>query len=169
MCHLIIDGERQEEWTMTITLYRNRTHPSPFGELDSVSSRLNQVFGTRFPDLSLDGAGWAPAVSIEETKDELLVLAEIPGISPADVEVEIENGILTLRGTKEAVREEDHRYHLEERRFGSFLRSFTLPRGVSQEGIDATVQDGVLRIRLPKVQEAKGRKVEIRTGAATQG
>jgi len=154
---------------MTITLYRNRNQHSPFADLDRVSSRLNQVFGDRFPDLSPEGAGWVPAVNIEETKDELLITAELPGISPSNVEVEIENGVLTLRGEKEAVREEDRRYHLWERRYGSFKRAFTLPRGVSQDGIDATFQDGVLRIRLPKVQEAKGRKIEIRTSAPGQG
>jgi HSP20 family protein len=162
---MITDGERQEDRTMSNALYRSRNHTSPFTELDRVSSRLNQIFGTRFPELSLDPAGWAPAVNIEETKEELIVSAELPGVAPTDVEVEIEDGILTLRGRKEAVREEDRRYHLWERRYGSFQRSFTLPRGVSQEGIEATYQDGVLRIRLPKVQEAKGRKIEIRTGA----
>lgn len=150
---------------MTVTLYRNRNHRSPFAELDRVSSRLNQVFGSPFPELPLNAGGWVPSVNIEETKEELIVTAELPGISPSDVEVEVENGVLILRGERQSEQEEDRRYHLRERRYGSFQRSFTLPRGVSQEGIEASYQDGVLRVRLPKVQEARGRKIEIRTGA----
>jgi HSP20 family protein len=170
MCHIITDEERREKRTMTITLYHNRNRLSPFAELDRVSSRLNQLLGNRFPDLSPEALGWVPSVNIEETNDELVITAELPGIAPRAVEIELEDGVLTLSGQKESEREEEgRRHHVSERRYGAFQRAFTLPRGVSEEGIDATFQDGVLRIRLPKVQEAKSRKIEIRTGTPEQG
>ena len=152
---------------MNVTLYRNRHRASPFAEFDRVANRLNQVFGEYFPELGGDGIAWRPAVNVEETKDELIVTAELPGLTSQDVDVEVANGVLTLRGRKEEEKEEseDRRYHLWERRYGSFARSFTLPVGVQQEGIEAEFQDGILRVRLPKAQEAKGRKIEVKVAA----
>ena len=149
---------------MAITQYRDRSWLSPWQELDQMSNRLNRMFGDRM-NSEADGATWLPAVGVEETRDELLLTAELPGLRREDVEIELENNILTIRGHKEAVRHEEaeRRVHVWERRYGSFQRSFSLPRTVVAEDIKATFQDGVLHVRMPKAPEAKGRKIEIRT------
>jgi len=153
---------------MAITQYRDRNWISPLRELDQVASQLNRVFGDR---LAGDGerVAWMPPVNVEETADELLLSAELPGLRMEDLDVEIENSVLTIRGRKEETRQEsdsvDRRYHVWERRYGTFERSFTLPRTVSGDEIEATFDNGVLHIRMPKAPEAKGRKIEVRSQA----
>ena len=146
---------------MAITRY---TYGNPWRELDQLTNRLSQMFeASNFPMPSSAGA-WAPAVSVEETQDELILTAELPGVQPDDVDVEIENNILTIRGEKrEERREEDEnrRYHVWERTYGVFQRSFTLPRTVRADQIAAEFKDGLLRIRMPKSAEAKSRRIEI--------
>ncbi len=148
---------------MAITRYRDRSILSPWRELDEMTGRLNQIFGDR---LAADGggAGWMPPVNVEETSEALVLTAELPGLRMEDVDVEFENGVLTIRGRKEETREEDsdRRYHVWERRYGAFQRSFTLPRSVSVDDITASFENGVLHVRMPKAAEAKGRKIEIR-------
>ena len=105
-----------------------------------------------------------PAVNVEETKDELVLSAEFPGMNEENISIELENNVLTLSGEKSEERtegDEERRYHLWERRFGGFQRSFTLPRTVNADEIRADFNQGVLRIRLPKVSDAKARKIEI--------
>lgn len=139
--------------------YRN-----PWRELDSLSTRLNRMFDD-YPTPTETGS-WLPAVNVEENADELLLTAELPGMGLDDIELELENNVLTLRGEKnEVAREGDEkRYHLWERRFGSFQRSFTLPRTVVADDIEAEFRDGVLHVRLPKVAEAKSRRITIKAG-----
>jgi len=149
---------------MAITRYRTRNWPAAWQELEEMSNRLGRVFGEA--GLTDDGgASWIPPVNVEETTDELVLTAELPGMRREDVEIELENSVLTIRGTKEYQREESEgrRYHLWERRWGSFHRSFTLPRTVTADGIRATFQDGVLHVHMPKVPEAKSRRIEIST------
>jgi len=164
MCHFQKMGERKEEVTMAITQYRDRSWLSPWRELDQMTSRLNQMLGDR-PIGDSESVAWLPPVNIEETRDALLLTAELPGIPPEAVELELENGVLTIRGRKETVREDEdgeRRYHVWERRYGSFQRSFTLPRSVSGDDVSATFDSGILHVRMPKAAEAKGRKIEIR-------
>jgi HSP20 family protein len=144
---------------MAITRYRDGSLLSPWRELDQMSSRLNRLFG------DAEAVGWVPPVNVEETGDELVLTAELPGLRQGDVEIELENGVLTIRGQKEEFRTEgdERRYHVWERRYGTFQRSFTLPRSVSADSISATFEDGVLHVRMPKAAEAKGRKIEIRS------
>jgi len=142
------------------------TYRNPWRELDSLTNRLGEMLGD-FPTPSESG-NWLPAVNVEETAEELLLTAELPGMNTDDIELELENNILTLRGTKNDVRQENdegRRYHLWERRYGTFQRSFTLPRTVKAEDIDAEFVDGVLHVRLPKVAEAKSRRIAVRSSA----
>ena len=150
---------------MAIMRYRTRSWPSPWQELEEMSNRLSQAFGEASP-LAREGHEWLPAVNVEETPEELVLTAELPGMTEDDVEIELENNILTVRGSKEQTREEseDRRYHLWERRWGSFQRSFTLPRSVSPERIAATFANGVLTVHMPKVAEARSRRIEIQAG-----
>jgi HSP20 family protein len=99
-----------------------------------------------------------------ETDEELRLTAELPGLSENDVTINLENSVLSVSGEKTAIRNEDEteqRSHVWERRYGSFNRSFTLPRTVSTEDISALFENGVLTIHMPKVPGAKGRTIEI--------
>jgi HSP20 family protein len=151
---------------MAITQYRNRSRPNPWRELDEMTNQLNRVFADRFL-AEPEATTWLPAVNVEESREELILTAELPGMRPEDVELELENNILTIRGRKEEVREEndERRYHVWERKYGSFQRSFSLPRSVSADSIAASFEHGVLQVRMPKAPEAKGRKIEIKTEA----
>jgi len=120
-----------------------------------------------FEDRRGNGGLWAPAVSVAETADELIFSVELPGMSEEDVNIEIENDVLTISGEKTEQRtegEEERSYHVWERSYGSFRRSFTLPRAVNHAEANATFEKGVLEVRLPKAQEAKGRRIEIGKG-----
>jgi HSP20 family protein len=151
---------------MAMTRYRDRNWISPWQELDQMTNRLNRIFGDRV-DGETGGTTWMPPVSVEESRDELVLTAELPGLRQENVEIELENNVLTIRGEKEAVRQDEteSRIHVWERRYGAFQRSFSLPRTVVAEDIQATFEDGLLQIRMPKAAEAKGRKIEIRTQA----
>jgi|TARA_B100000809_G_scaffold265575_2_gene324838 HSP20 family protein len=136
---------------------------APWPELDLFSNRLSRVFGNAWDEPDLAG-NWIPAVNVEESADELLLTAELPGMREEDVNVNIENNILTIRGEKREAREEadeESRYHVSERRYGSFHRRFTLPWSVDADAIRADFEGGVLTVRLPKAPEAKSRTIGI--------
>ena len=151
---------------MAVTRYARRSpFLAPWQELENVSGRVNRLF-----DVPLRGNGdsrlaWTPAVNDEETSDELRLTAELPGMNIEDVEIEVENNVLTLRGEKQEIKDEndDRRFHLWERRYGSFKRSFTLPRTVKTDEISAQFKDGILNIEMPKAPEAKSRKIAIKS------
>jgi len=118
--------------------------------------------------------GWVPAVDIREDNKEIALEIELPGIKPSDVEVTAENGVLTIRGEKQSTSTEgsEGRYHVVERSYGSFTRSFQLPTGVDDQRIEADFVDGVLIVRIPKAALAQPRRIEIRNSgsqAAIQG
>ncbi|MDH3272190.1 MAG: Hsp20/alpha crystallin family protein [Gemmatimonadota bacterium] len=148
---------------MAITKYSlRRPTYSNWSDLDDSMSRLSRFFDDSF--LSTREGRWMPPVSVSETKDELVLNAELPGMSEKDISIDLENNVLTISGEKNEVREEgdeERRYHVYERSFGAFNRSFTLPRTVNPSDIRATFENGILNVRMPKVAEAKGRKIEI--------
>ena len=136
-------------------------------------SQTSPVFGLRreidrlFEDtFGRDSArsGWAPAIDVREDGKEIVVEVELPGIKPSDVEVTSENGVLTIRGEKQSTMTEntEGRYHVTERSYGSFTRSFQLPNGVDERRIEADFCDGLLLIHVPKAALAQPRKIEIR-------
>ena len=139
--------------------FRSPTY-STWRDFDDVTNRLARLF----EDRRGNGGIWAPAVSVAETADELIFTAELPGLSEENVSIEIENDVLTISGEKTEERNEgegERNYHVWERSYGSFRRSFTLPRAVSSAEANASFENGVLEVRLPKAPEAKGRKIEI--------
>lgn len=151
---------------MAITKYSMR-RPAPSLWADLESNRLARMFDDTFFNGGASTA-WAPAVSISETADELRLTAELPGLSLDDINLEVENNILTMSGEK--VREDSRaegeegsevRFHVVERSYGSFKRAFTLPRSVDSSNISARFENGVLEVTLPKSMEAKGRTIEI--------
>ena len=106
---------------------------------------------------------FTPAVDVYEDAESISVRAELAGLKPEDVQISVENSVLTLRGERKLEREENKAgYHRIERSYGAFTRSFALPRVVDGEKIQAEMKDGVLTVRLPKKGEAQPRKVEIK-------
>ncbi len=140
----------------------------PFKEMSTLQDRMNRAFGdlwgrTRRADEDSLSGSWMPAVDVRETKDALEITAELPGIEPKNVEVSVENGVLTLKGAREFEKAADgETYHRVERAYGSFERSFSLPTNVDPEKVKASYRHGVLHLTLPKREEAKPRSVTIK-------
>jgi HSP20 family protein len=135
----------------------------PFRDLVTIQNRLNRIFGDPTACTNAEEVGtWAPPVDVIEEPDRLVFRAEIPGVSKDDIDVKVENGTLLLRGEKKQVSEkENDTVHRVERFYGSFTRSFTLPSNLDAGKIEARYKDGVLELVIPKVEEAKPRKIAI--------
>ena len=147
---------------MSLTKHNHRL--SPWADFDVLANRLHRAFSDSGLGNLTYGANWVPPVSVEERSDEIILTAELPGMNGDAVEITLENNVLTISGEKRESREEGEeggRYHLVERSFGSFRRSFTLPRTVRGEGITAGFDNGLLTVRLPKAEEAVSRKIEV--------
>ena len=144
----------------------------PFRDMVAVQDRLNRIFDDAVrgnlrggeEDLALDGQ-WAPSVDIFEQEGNLVLKAELPGIEPKDVDVRVENNVLTLRGERKFESEvKREKYHRVERAYGTFSRSFTLPNVVDTEKIKAEYKDGVLQVTLPQREEAKPKQIQVAVG-----
>ena len=110
-------------------------------------------------------AAWAPAVDICERKDAYLVTAELPGVKPGDVEITFEDGLLTIQGERHSASyAAGDKAHRVERRYGAFRRSITLPSHVEADKIEASAQDGVLQVLVPKAEEAQAKHITVRAG-----
>ncbi|MGB7466359.1 MAG: Hsp20/alpha crystallin family protein, partial [Candidatus Acidiferrum sp.] len=148
----------------------------PFRGATTLQEQINRVFG--------DGVGrtgeesnltpWAPCVDIYETENELVVKADLPDVNPQDLDIRVENNILTIRGERnfeDKVNEDN--YLRIERTYGSFSRSFSLATSVNSEAIKADYQNGVLTLSIPKREEAKPKQIKVNVGthamAATAG
>jgi HSP20 family protein len=140
----------------------------PFRDLVSIQDRMNRIFEDAFRGQGRSGeedwlgGSWAPPVDIYEHEGNLVLKAELPGIDPKDVDVRVENNVLTLHGERkfdhEVKRENCHRV---ERAYGTFSRSFTLPNVVDTQSIKAEYRDGVLRVTMPKREEAKPKQIQV--------
>ena len=153
---------------MAITRYSPRRDLSfsPWESSGPVGNRLFRLFDERWPLTSgTTSEAWMPVMNVEESADEVVLTAELPGMGHEDINLEIENNVLTVSGEKVDEREDhkDRRYHVWERSYGSFQRSFSLPRTVDAEKIEARFDKGVLHVHMPKLDEAKGRRISIRT------
>jgi HSP20 family protein len=138
---------------------------------------IGSLFGLRreidrlFEDASAEGTrrGWSPSANVREAKDAVLLEMELPGIQPDDVNISIDNDMLTVSGEKREERregEEEGRYFLVERRYGSFSRSFSLPPNVDPDKIKASFENGVLTIRIPREALPQPRRIQIETQGA---
>jgi HSP20 family protein len=132
--------------------------------LYTLERRMGRAFEP-FGDFEWRGettGAWMPVVDIFEEANALRIIAEVPGVKPADVKISVENNVLTIQGMKEQVAEEKaEKVHRFERTYGAFERSFTLPATVDPEHIKATYMAGVLTLILPKVEKAKPRQIKI--------
>lgn len=140
----------------------------PFRELRSLQDEVNRLFSSSFNrsgDNEMMRGAWSPSVDIFENKDTIVLEAELPGLTPEDVNISIENNILTLHGERRfEKKDEQDNFHRVERSYGSFSRSFTLPPTVSSENVGAVFENGILRLTLAKREEAKPRRIEIKPG-----
>ncbi|MEW6362185.1 MAG: Hsp20/alpha crystallin family protein [Pyrinomonadaceae bacterium] len=138
----------------------------PFRELRALQDEVNRVFSSTFSrsgETELMRGAWSPNVDIFENKDQIVLEAELPGMKPEDVDISIENNVLTIHGERKfEKKDEGDNYHRIERSYGSFTRSFTLPPTVSSENVEATFENGILRLTLAKREEAKPKRIEIK-------
>jgi len=141
----------------------------PFRDLVSVQERMNRIFDEAFRGTARGtddewalGGSWAPVVDIFEHNGNLVLKAELPGVDPKEVDVHVENNVLTLRGERKFDSEvKREKYHRVERAYGSFSRSFTLPNVVDTDKIKAEYRDGVLHVTLPTREEAKPKQIAV--------
>jgi HSP20 family protein len=140
----------------------------PFRDLLSLQERMNRIFDESYrartgseDDWALGGS-WAPPVDIYERDGNIVLKAELAGLDPKDVEIRVENNVLTLRGERKFENEvKRESFHRVERSYGTFTRSFTLPSAVDTERIKADFKDGVLQVTLPTREEAKPKQIAI--------
>ena len=142
----------------------------PFRELSSLQTEMNRLFNAAF-DTSSPGSGtsnrrWTPAMDLLETDEQFVLRADLPGMTEADVSVELEDNVLTVSGERKTEREEQREgFYRMERAFGSFSRSLTLPKGVDAEAVNAQFDRGVLEVRIPKPEQRKPRRISIGAGS----
>ena len=151
---------------MALIRMTNRLPQSLFSEgfMEDFPDRLRTMFG---PSMERgQPVGWMPAMEIVEDKNALVVTAELPGLAAKDVDISVDDGVLTVSGEKQEEKREgteDSEHYLFERRYGSFRRSFTLPNTVDVDKISAEFENGVLKVSMPKSEKAraKGKKIDI--------
>lgn len=153
------EGLTRKRWGAEVT---------PWREIGLFSDRMRQMLEPTGTDLFAgplwgESTQWIPAVELTEQDGEYLLTAEVPGIDKGDVDVSVDDNMLTLRGEKKSETEETKgRTHYRERRYGSFERSFSLPRNVDPSKIKAEFENGIVKVHLPKGAEAKARHIELK-------
>lgn len=145
----------------------------PAREISSLQQEMNRLFNSFFEPVASAGSAangvtarrWIPAMDLVETDDHFVLRADLPGMSQDDVDLSLEDNVLTVSGERKAEHEERREgYYRVERASGAFSRSLTLPEGVDGDAITATFDKGVLEVRIPKPEERKPRKVQIQVG-----
>ena len=132
----------------------------PFREMTQVQNQVNrlmdQVWNSR-------QESWLPAVDVFDTQEAVVLKAELAGMDPDDIQIEVEDNVLTIKGERRFEEQVDEeRYYRVERRFGSFQRSLALPQGVKADEIGAAYDDGILTVTVPKVEEEKPKRIEVK-------
>jgi HSP20 family protein len=154
-----------------------RTQWDPFEDLRGAQDELNQMSPALAHALGLHGQrqsaaigstpAWMPALDISERKDAYLITVELPGVALDDVQITMEDRLLTIQGERVFAHDSsEQQFHRIERRYGAFRRSITLPAHVVADAVQATVDDGVLQILVPKAEEAKPKRIQVRPGHA---
>jgi HSP20 family protein len=144
----------------------------PAAELNTIQTEMNRLFNSLFDNPTRPSTAarrWVPAMDLVETGDHYVLLADLPGLSENDVNVELDSNVLTISGERKAENgQERGGYRRVERSYGSFSRSLTLPKGIDPEAVQASFEHGVLEVRIPKPELVKPRKVTIAVGAGTE-
>jgi HSP20 family protein len=141
----------------------------PLREFSTLQNEMNRLFNTVFDTPAPSNGGtlrrWMPAMDLVETEDHFVLRADLPGLGEEDVNIEVEDRVLTVTGERKAEHEASKEgYHRVERAFGTFSRALTLPEGIDPESVAATFDRGVLEVRIPKPEQRKPRKVTIGVG-----
>jgi HSP20 family protein len=140
----------------------------PFRELTTLRDEMDNLwrrFLEEWPSTELFGREWAPAFDVLETKENIVVKAEIPGMEAKDIDISLVGDTLTVKGEKrQETEEKNENFHRVERNYGAFSRSIRLPGDVQSDKIKANCKNGVLKITLPKSEETKKREIKIRVG-----
>jgi HSP20 family protein len=140
----------------------------PFRDLMSIQNELNQLFGRTYAGETREGArgAWTPLLDVYETQEKFVIKMELPGVSPDDVDISVEDSTLLVRGERRFYSDQnEENFHRVERRFGEFSRSLTLPQTADAQNIQASFDAGVLTIEVPKKEEAKPKKITIKAKA----
>ena len=146
---------------------RTLTRWEPFRGANSLQDQVNRLFSDVFERQGEESSltAWAPSVDIYETEHELVVKADLPEVDPKDLDIRVENNILTIRGERKFEKNVNEENYLRvERSYGSFARSFTLASTVNSEAIKADYQNGVLTLSIPKREEAKPKQIKVNVG-----
>ena len=138
----------------------------PFRQISSIQEELNRLFGRTFAEEAAEERrqiDWIPPVDVAEAEDRFLICVELPGVTSDDVEISVENSVLSIEGNRRFYSDQKQEsFHRIERRFGSFGRSVTLPSTADVERISASFDEGVLTVEIPKKEEAKPRRIEVK-------
>ncbi|NIR61603.1 MAG: Hsp20/alpha crystallin family protein [Gammaproteobacteria bacterium] len=141
----------------------NLINYDPWAPLGRLHQELDQLFGSVAPDAEAVGRGWRPAVDIREDPERFVLRADLPGVDPKDIDVTMENGVLTIRGERKLEHEagDEAGRARSERVFGSFFRRFTLPGSAAPERISAKTRNGVLEVTIAKRESVQPRRIEV--------
>jgi len=152
--------------TWELTTWKPLRKMDPLRNFDRMTKEMDRFWDSFVPATlkrTDDTGEWLPSLDVSETKNEIVVKAEVPGMDPKDIDISLSNGTLTIKGEKKQEREEkEGDYHLVERSYGSFIRSIMLPTEVKQDKINASYKNGVLKVVLPKSEEARKKEVKIK-------
>ncbi len=142
------------------------TRNNALEDLRNLQARFFEPFFGRFEfiDDAMKSGTWAPPVDVAEEGDKILVKVEVPGVDQKDLKVSFEDGLLTISGERQFERKDDRNYHRIERAYGTFVRTFNLPRSVDASAIKANYVNGVLEVEIPKREEAKPRQIQVNIG-----
>jgi HSP20 family protein len=146
------------------------TRWDPFREFSTLQDRMNRLFresyGPEGREESLTSSTFAPPVDVYEDEHNVMLKIEVPGIDEKDIDVRIENNVLTVHGERKFEKEEkEENFRRVERNYGSFTRTFTLPSTVDSEHVSANYDKGILKIALPKKAEAKPKQIKVNVGS----
>src|ERR1700761_1002457 len=150
------------------------TRWDPFRDVLTLQNRLNSIFseynrGNQNESDLVSTAAFVPPVDIYEDEHKIVLKLEVPGLKQEDLDIQIENNTLSVRGERKFEKEEkEENFHRIERRYGSFFRSFTVPNTVNTENVKASYDAGVLRIELEKRAEAKPKQIKVQVGAGSR-
>lgn len=134
----------------------------PFEEMTTLRNRMDRLWSRMSAEDTAAIADWSPVSDVIESKDEIVIKTELPGIDEKNVDVQIESGVLTIKGERNAEKEtEEKGFRRVERSYGSFLRTFALPPSVEPEKVSASFTNGLLEVHLPKKEGAKPRSIKV--------
>jgi HSP20 family protein len=142
------------------------SHWDPFREMLTMRNAMDRLFQSAASENWPETSIWSLALDVVEDEDNYVVKASLPGLNPDDLDITFNNDVLTIKAEiKEEKEVEEKRYHLRERRFGTFMRSLTLPTHINGDAISAAFDSGVLTLTLPKAEEAKPKRIAVTSGA----